>query len=266
MSIVRVFFAILVILVSVAVLLAALAGGIGVWVVKKPFTAGATRYFERANEMLGVAEQALSRVNSILAKAVESVKAIKDRHAKLSGENPEKRAAMDLLARRINREVAPRVEEARGRLEAITEIAAALQSVTSDLKDSPLGLIRPPDPDDLKRVSSQLSKVGTTSQELRDMLRDPKNGEGPAGGVRSKMIDVEKLLESIQELTAEYQAKVTKLRDKLDNLHSEMEAWITPAALIVSAVLFWIAISQISLLIHACSWLRGRRVAGPQGA
>jgi hypothetical protein len=32
--------------------------------------------------------------------------------------------------------------------------------------------------------------------------------------------------------------------------------WITPAAVVISVVSFWFALSQVSLLCHAWSWLK----------
>jgi hypothetical protein len=55
-------------------------------------------------------------------------------------------------------------------------------------------------------------------------------------------------------MIGEFEPSLTPVRERTDLLKSKTLRWITPAAVIFSAVCFWIAVSQVSLMVHAWSW------------
>ena len=79
-----------------------------------------------------------------------------------------------------------------------------------------------------------------------------------------QMSQVEQLLTRLRELVAEYQNQVNQVRHRTTALEAKVFAWITPAAILVSAVSFWIALSQLCILSRAWSWVRqpGRNPSG----
>jgi hypothetical protein len=75
---------------------------------------------------------------------------------------------------------------------------------------------------------------------------------------------VEQLLTRLRELVADYQNQVKEVRERTTALKAKVFAWITPAAIIVSSVSFWIALSQLCIMSRAWSWIRqpGRNPSG----
>jgi len=67
---------------------------------------------------------------------------------------------------------------------------------------------------------------------------------------------IERSLEALRALVGQYQTQVTQARQRAEELKTRTLTWITSAAVIVSLVCFWIALSQVSLLSHAWSWWR----------
>jgi hypothetical protein len=46
----------------------------------------------------------------------------------------------------------------------------------------------------------------------------------------------------------------TEVRQRAEGLKSRALLWVTPAAVLISVVCFWTALSQVSLMSHAWSW------------
>lgn len=254
---VRWLLSVLVMVVAVVVGLAALAGGVGVWVVKAPLTARTTQLLDRADKALEVAGVALREADTSLDRALASVQSVKEGHARLTGNTAQDRPALSLIALSLQDGLLPQVHDARQRLLVAAEAAVAIQSVLGGIGDFPLLSISPLDQERLQQVSTDLGRVGASAQELRAMLTSAAGGDGVApAAVGSRAGDIQQVLQEVRVLAAEYARKVAQVRTEVGTLRSRVLAWIGPATVVVSALLFWIALSQVSVLAHAWSWLR----------
>jgi hypothetical protein len=267
MSFARRLFAVFVILVSAAFLIAALAGSVGVWVVKGPLIERTTKIGDRVDRALGLAERGLGEADASLQKATESVNAIKGHHAKLGGDKEQNRFLMRLIAMRIDDGLAPQVQDTRQRLLAVTEAAVAINSVLGDLNELPSGSISGPDADRLKQISGLLMQLAASAQELNGMLTNPKPEGVSADAVGSRVVNIDQLLQTIRARVADYLLQVTDFKQQVDTLRSRILRAIDLGTPIASLVFLWIAVSQISLLVHAWSWLKtrhlGAQASGP---
>jgi hypothetical protein len=258
MSFVRRLLAVVVILVSAAFLIAALAGSISVWVVKQPLIERTTKIGDRVDRALALAERGLGEVDAGLQKATESVNAIKDNHAKLGGDKEQNRFLMRLIAMRIDEGLAPQVQDTRQRLLAVTEAAVAINSVLGDLNELPSGSISGPDADRLKQISDLLQRLAASAQELNGMLTNPKPEGVSADAVGARVINIDQVLQTIRARVAEYLLQVTDFKQQVDTLRSRILRGVNLGTPIASLVFLWIAVSQVSLLVHAWSWLKKR--------
>jgi hypothetical protein len=64
----------------------------------------------------------------------------------------------------------------------------------------------------------------------------------------------ERALKSVGELIAEADSRVRQIRQQTDDAKAKIFYWMTPASVLISLVCLWIALSQVSLLVHAWSW------------
>jgi hypothetical protein len=80
------------------------------------------------------------------------------------------------------------------------------------------------------------------------------------------MSKVENLLTSLLALVSDYQNQVKQVRQQTTALKAKVFAWITPAAILVSVVSFWIAVSQLCIMSRSWSWIRqpARNSAGTE--
>src|SRR5262249_13891295 len=99
-----------------------------------------------------------------------------------------------------------------------------------------------------------LAEVGSAARELGRLLGDA----APDSDAATQLSRVDRGLRKLQRLMPEYESRMEEVRQRTEQLRSRTFAWITPVAVLLSAVCFWIAVSQVSLLVHAWGWWTGR--------
>src|SRR5262245_38283348 len=90
------------------------------------------------------------------------------------------------------------------------------------------------------------------------MGAEPAPGRaGPDSSAAANQLSrIERTLNRLRGMIGEFDPWLTLVRQRTELLKSKTLPWITPAAVILSAVYFWIALSQVSLMVHAWSWWR----------
>jgi hypothetical protein len=244
----------LVLLLSTAGLLLSVAGGVGVWIVKGPVTDRATRVFGRVEAALDVVEQGLDHAQASLARAAERLDGVKQEQRKLAREPRRNSALGRLLARTVQQRVAPELGDAHETLHTVAEAAVVVNSVLEDVGNLPPLATSGLDLDRLTELNSRLADVGPAAWELSRLLGEPGPESDPEAG--AQLSRIERTLDTMRGLVGQYQAQVAQARQRTEELKTRTLAWITPAAVLVSLVCFWIAASQVSLLSHARSWWR----------
>jgi hypothetical protein len=160
-----------------------------------------------------------------------------------------------LLARTVQQRVAPELGDAHETLHTVAEAAVVVNSVLEDVGSIPLLSTSGLDLEGLTEINSRLADMGPAAWELSRLLGEP--GPGPAPDAAGAQLSrVERTLQTMRGLVGQYQTQVTQARQRTEELKARTLTWITPAAVLVSLVCFWIALSQVGLLSHARSWWR----------
>jgi hypothetical protein len=242
----------LLLLLTAAVLLLSLAGGVGVWVVRGRVAAKAAWVFERVDSTLDVAEQGLGQVKTSLARAAERLDKAREEQRELARQPQRPAAARRFLARTVQQQVAPELDNAHEKLHTVAEAAAVVNSVLEDVGNFPLLSAAGLELDRLAEINGSLSRVESSAWELVRLLGEPEAEAGSDAGVRLSQVD--RTLKTVRGLVAEYEPQLAQVRQRAEGLRSKTLSWITPAAIILSLSCLWVALSQVSLLAHAWSW------------
>jgi hypothetical protein len=164
------------------------------------------------------------------------------------------------VARTVQRTLAPQLNDAHKDLHAVAEATVVVNSVLEDMGNLPFLSETGLDMDRLAEINNSIASVGPAAWELSRLLgeADPK--------ADAQMSLVERLLTRLRELVPDYQNQVKEVRERTTALKAKVFAWITPAAIIVSSVSFWIALSQLCIVSRAWSWIRqpGRNPSGKE--
>ncbi len=242
-------------LLAVAGLLLSLAGGAGVWIVKEPATAKATHVFERIEAALDIADQALDHVKTSLARAAERLESAKQEQKKIAQQPRRNNMMGRLLARTVQQRIAPEFDDAHENLHTVAEAAVVVNSVLEDLGNFPFLSVTGLDIEGLTEINNRLADVGPRAWELSRLLGE-SGSQADSDAANTQLSRIERALQSMGGLIAEYEPKLTKVRQRTEALKSRTLPWITPAAVLVSLTCLWIALSQVSLIAHAVSWWR----------
>ncbi len=241
----------LVFLVAAAMLLLSLAGGVGVWIVKEPATAKTAKIFERIDAALNVADQGLAQVETSLTQAAQRLADARQEQQKLAQQAQPNNALQRFLARTVQQQIAPGMTDANQKLFAVAEAVVVINSVLEDVGNFPLLSVTGLDTERLDDINRRLADVPPAVWDLSRLMGET------APEADEQFSRIQQALQTLQGLVAAYAAQVTEVRQRTDGLKARVFAWITPAAAAISAVCFWIALSQLSLMVHACSWWKG---------
>jgi hypothetical protein len=227
--------------------------------VKEPVTAGATEIFARieakldiAEESLKHAEESLKHVATSLARAAERLDRVRQKQREQAKKPNGDRTLQRVLAGRVRQFIAPQLGIASEDLHTVAEAAFVVNSILEDMGSFPLLSITGLDTDGLTKMNRRLAKVAPAAWELSRLLGDPEPGEGSAAAGALTRID--RTVKTLRRFIAQYEGQLKQVRQRAEGLKSTMLQWITPAVVLVTLVCLWIALSQVSLLCHACSW------------
>jgi hypothetical protein len=251
----------LTLLLSAAVLLLSLGGGVGVWIVKGPVTAKATRTFERVEAALNVAAHNLDQVKASLAAAAVRLEGAREEQRRLAQEPQPNSAMQRIVARKVLPRIAPDLGDAHEKLHTVAEAAVVVNSVLEDVGNLPFLSVAGLDIDRLTEMNSRLADVGPAAWELSRLLGEP---EADSDAASTQLSRIERALQTMRGLIAEYEPRLTEVRQRTEALKSQTLPWITPASILISVVCFWIALSQVSLMAHAWSWWKHSGTNNPR--
>jgi hypothetical protein len=245
----------LIILLGTAGLILSLAAGIGVWVVKEPVTTKTTRLFGRVENALNVVDSGLHEVKSILARAAERLETVKEEQRDSSREPNKKDMSRRLIARTIQERISPDFGDAHTSVGTVAEAAVVVNSVLDDIGNFPFLSETGLDLDRLGEIKKNISQVESSAWEMYRLL-----GEGNSDSAAdTQLTRLEQILSVLRGLIAEYEPRLKEARRRVGELKSRTHSWIGFATVAISAICFWIALSQLSILSHAWSWWRRAR-------
>jgi hypothetical protein len=100
-------------------------------------------------------------------------------------------------------------------------------------------------------LNSRLADVGPAASELGRLLGAQEEDARAAG---QQLLRIGLTVKMLQGLIADYEPRLTAVRQRTEQLKSRTLPWITPAVILISVVCLWVALSQLSLMAHTWSW------------
>ena len=241
--------AVIALILSTVGLLLSLLAGAGVWIVERPARVKAANVFGRIETALDVGDQNLTQLKASLARATERLEQVGQEQRKLAQAPRRADPTRRFLARTVQQRIAPEFTDAREKLHTVAEAAIVVNSMLDDVGNFPLLSVAGLEMDGLAAMNSRLGEVGPAAWELSRLL-----GEPDAAGEAEELSRIERTLNAVRELIAEFVARLAEVRQRTLALKSKTMPWITPAAVVISVACFWVSLSQISVLCRAWTW------------
>jgi hypothetical protein len=248
----------LVLLVSTSVLLLSLVGGIGVWVIREPTMVKASAIFGRVEAALDVVDEGLGGARNSLARAIERSETAHQEQRNLNQHPQPKNGKRKALALAVKRSLPQAVEDSRRKLNTVAEASVVVNSILQDVGTLPFLSASGLGHERLTELNQRLAQVGPAAWELSEVLGDPDSDANAAGEQFSR---ISKTMQTIRSSLDEYEPKVAQVRARTTQLKDGTPSWLTAAAVLISALCFWIALSQASLIWQVWSWGKVRRLS-----
>ncbi len=239
--------AVLGLIVNVAVL-------VGVWTAYGPARSAVTDVSTTLTQALQVADKGLTRVNGSVQNARQSLTQVNDEATQLGDRAQTSSPLITTLSKRVDNELAPRIENARTTAVSIHDAVVKVNSALVALNRFP-DVTVPSLSNELGSVSDRAQEAQVAAQDLRVTLANIKAGlvtkaESAVKQVTSR-IDVP--LARIQALVNTYQAKATQAQERVSSTTNTILMLLLVTA--VSLTLLLIIFSAgLVLLIYVC-WL-----------
>jgi hypothetical protein len=242
-------------------LLLCIAGAAGCWMLHAEIIRRVDRTFGRAETSLADTRDDLANAGDRLRRTHTELLAIQKREADLASHPPAERTARRALSKKALDVQNPRLGEARQLLVRATEVGMVVNGLLDALAELQLVERLNIDAERLKSTSAQLSEATERSEKLADLLaKAAPDGDTSVAGESSRV--AEALNRTILAVDGAHES-VAAVRGKVEEGHSRINHWTTICAVVVTIVLFWIGLGQLSLLIHGGRLAR-RRPALPR--
>jgi hypothetical protein len=222
------------------------------WSLKKPVTEKTNQAFQKADEVLAMAEKTVDNVKGNLEESRTQLMIVRT-----SVGDGEKEVGFfeRAVARSAAKQVSPNVNDVQHSLERVTEASIVVNSILESLHD--LEGVENFDNNQVRDLQSKLDGVTRASLDLGDLLDDPRRAKGESALQRSERIVAN--LDLVIQLAVEFQKGVAALRMKVQYYRSKSNFWIERGPIYISAGLGWVMISQAVVLAVAIRGLTHRK-------
>jgi uncharacterized membrane protein len=246
------------VLVGVIMVLAVLglivnvAALVGIWTAYGPARNAVIDVSSTMTQALQVADKGLARVNGYAQDARQTLTQVNNEATQLGDRAQTSSPLITTLSKRVDNELAPRLENARTTAVAIHDAVVKVNSVLVALDRFP-GIAVPMLSTQLGSVSDRAQEAQAAAQDLRVTLANIKAGvvtkaESAVMQVTSR---IDAPLTRIQGLVNTYQAKVTQAQDRVTSTTNTIFTLLLVTAVSLTLLLIIFAAGLV-LLIYVC--------------
>jgi hypothetical protein len=216
-----------------------------IWSVKAPAIEKTTHAFDEADHYLSIADDAVGDVNNQLQTQTALVQ--------VTARNDGNGFFGSFFGKTIVRQLAPTMNNASVTLQRVTEASIVVNSILGSLQEGSFGSIDKLDPDELRRLQTQMDAVTKASW---DLLSQAKDAETTA----QKSQRIAAGLQVIVDMLTEFHQRIASLRDQLRETKTRTLFWMNTGPTLAMFGLAWVAISQLVVLRVAVASMRRKRI------
>jgi hypothetical protein len=230
------------------------AGLVGCWVAYFEVLRRVDRVFDRADRALVEIRENLDQVGTRLRQTELELETVQKRETDVASTPPAERVARRAESRKLVETVNPHVGEIRELLVKATEAALVANGLLDALAELPIVDRVSVDTDRLKETSAQLSVLAERSARLASLLGRPTpTTDDEISGEASRAAEA---LRRTMALADSGTARLESGRERIADGRGRAIRCTNAVAVTLTVVLLWIAIGQLSLLLHGRSLSR----------
>lgn len=245
----------MVLFLSTLGIICSIAGVLGIWMFHQAVYEKVTNIADRLEDGLERATVANQKVQRALDRAHASMDEVNKESVRKGGRDEKSRRTTSTLRALVRRQVEPSINDLGIRLDTLSDTATVLSSLIQSFQEIAPSLHDRIYPEKLEGWTDQMTQLSTTLRRLKTVVGD-NDKESNGGEIATACSGVDLALQRCQAKMDDWQSGVETVREGVRGLKAQALGWLALAAITVSSVCLWAAISQISLFAHALSWCR----------
>ena len=240
---------------GVIFLVLCVAGIGGAWMFRSRAIPAVAEASDSAAETLAVADKTVDQFRDKVARVRKALAAIEREARRLAALPPDEIAAATLV--HGNEQVIEYLKPAMAVANSLEVVAGSLDKGLARWQTMRSGQA---EVDRLRAAIRGLAETAASLERARVGLLE----QTPAavGRFADEVHRIAAQLDGVEESLKSLDADLAAARTDIETLTDAAPRWLTVAAWAVTLVLAWFALSQISVLLHAWSLIRGDRTAG----
>jgi hypothetical protein len=250
---------IIVIVISVIVLVVSLGGVVGTWVVRADVARLVGDVVIQVDAALQSAEDGVSRVNSQLDQTRSNITALNTTINTIGDKVEENNVILQAIDQIAGTSLAPAMDNLQKTAADLYDKVVAVNSKVETLSQIPpfRG-----EGDILDKVSNVLTGVQEAMQNLANFsqaLSDAKSSitQNTVAVLTAPLNNLDNSLQNIQTAATGVQQTLNDIQTSLATFESTVIFWLNLAAVLITLLLLWIALSQYSLILHGWAMFKG---------
>ena len=248
------------VLLSVVALLLCFAGIVSVWMVKSRVKAIGNAAFSAADDSLVFVDAKLNRVKEALDRSHQRVGWISKAAERLRDAQADARKEAEPLLQSLD-EVFQQLKAAESWLDSCHAVASGVSRVSEAVVSSEYAASHKDSPGiaiakRIQELSDSTTEVLATLQVVRQKLVDLRDTGKLAREVVATVVahvaDLDGKLANLSARLEKFDNKVTQTKAAVDATHQRLRWWIRIAAVALTVLMAWFAVSQIGMI--RCGW------------
>ena len=241
---------------------------VGVWMVKSRVEAVSDAALEAADQSLAFVDDRLGRVEEILKRGQQPVTLLSTAAKRLERQEPEAKEEVTSLLRQLDDTVFQELKSAQSWLDSAHAIAVGVDSVseavvTSDYAATRQDTVGMALAERLQQSSESVAEILAKLQLLREeivQLRDTAVvSREVAARLVERVVDVEEKMNRLASGINTLDVRVAEIRANVGDLKQEVPWWTTVAAMLLTLLPVWFAVTQVVMALQGWRLMRGAR-------
>jgi methyl-accepting chemotaxis protein len=255
-------------LLSILGLAVCIAVIVGVWMVKSRVEDVSNAAFEAADKSLALVNDKLGQVEEILKRGQQPVTLLSKAADRLRRQEPEANEQATLLLRQLDDAIFQELKSAQSWLESAHAIAAGVDRVFEAVVSSDYAATRQDTvgialaerlQQSSESVSEMLDKLKSLRGEIVHLRDTAVVSRDVAARLVALVVDAEEKMNRLASGIEKLDARVAEIRVDVGDLKQRVSWWTTAAALLLTLLPVWFAVSQVVTANLGWKLMRGTR-------
>lgn len=243
---------------SSLVLIASLVGIIMAWAYNEPLTLEAETRLGEAEAQLSQIQTDLRKAKDEVARALRIIQSAEDALSKLTQQTSSAKDALEQVNQTLDEDLIPGLANTRERISEVRQVLQDLRASLEQLNSLPFIQLDIPGDEFLAGILTEVDSLDGEIANMQDLagrasvfLSDTSYLLG--GDFQTSKQNLQDLLQVLEG----YDAKLTDWLNQIADVKASAPRWIDNASASLTVALFWLAFSQLGLILHGLAVWQG---------